>query len=69
MFNLFDDVPLFTASSALGPEAARCPEMTVPLLTSVAALFPQILHDGRQKKIKIRSKKSVFYIIKEKQCY
>lgn len=47
MFNLFDDVPLFTASSALGPQAAKCPEMTVPLLRSVAALFLQILHDDR----------------------
>lgn len=28
MTNLFDGVPSFTASSALGPQAAKCPEMT-----------------------------------------
>lgn len=56
MFNLFDDVPLFTASAALGLQAARCPEMTVSLLRSEAALFLQILHQGRQAQNEIKEK-------------
>lgn len=58
MFNLFDDVALFTVSSALGLEAARCPEMT-PLSRSVAALLLQIVTD----ELKVKPKKSVLCFI------
>ena len=48
--------PYSQPSSTLGPLVARCPEMTVPLLRSMASLFLQILHHCRQAENKIKEK-------------
>lgn len=51
MFNLFDDVPLFS-------QPATCPEMIVPLLRPVSFRYYCIVTD----KLKTRSKKIVYSV-------